>query len=65
MGYGKRALELLNSFYSGEFFNVNEGDNTSKTLGKHVSAVASDDVRLHTAPPNILLTLNATERRPT
>ena len=24
MGYGSRALEALNSFYSGEYFNLDE-----------------------------------------
>jgi N-acetyltransferase 10 len=24
MGYGSRALQVLNSFYSGEYFNLNE-----------------------------------------
>ena len=42
MGYGSRALKALNSFYSGEYFNLDENF-TSKEV-EHTDAVTTDSV---------------------
>jgi hypothetical protein len=42
MGYGSRALQALNSFYSGEYFNLDENV-TSKEV-EHTDAVTIDSV---------------------
>jgi len=39
MGYGSRALQGLNSFYSGEYFNLDE---TSHLERSHPDATATD-----------------------
>lgn len=43
MGYGSRALQALNSFYSGEYFNLDESI-TMKT--QYPDAAAIDPVRV-------------------
>ena len=37
MGYGSRAIESLNAFYSGEFFNV---DDVPNDLGESFESAA-------------------------
>ena len=69
MGYGARALQALNSFYSGEYFNLNE---TAQAEPSYPDPAAIDDstnlltdkptVRSATAMPPLLQRL--TERRP-
>ena len=39
MGYGSRALQALNSFYSGEYFNLDE---TSRPEPSYPDAAAID-----------------------
>jgi N-acetyltransferase 10 len=46
MGYGSRALKALNSFYSGEYFNVSEN---SLSEPSYPDVTLIDHVRL---PPN-------------
>ena len=41
MGYGSRALKALNSFYSGEYFNLDE---TSRPEPSYPDAAAFDQV---------------------
>lgn len=69
MGYGARALQALNSFYSGEYFNLDE---TSQPEPSYPDPAAIDDtidlltdkptVRAATAMPPLLQRL--TERKP-
>ena len=44
MGYGARALQALNSFYSGEYFNLDEATNAEESF-PDPSIV--DEVRAH------------------
>lgn len=37
MGYGSRALQALNSFYSGEYFNLDESVAPEKNYPDHVA----------------------------
>ena len=37
MGYGSRALHALNSFYSGEYFNLDESVAPEKNYPDHVA----------------------------
>lgn len=48
MGYGSQALKALNSFYSGEYFNVSENTLSEPS---YPDATLIDPVRL---PPRIL-----------
>lgn len=41
MGYGSRALQALNSFYSGEYFNLDE---SNKPEPSYPDAAAIDPV---------------------
>lgn len=41
MGYGSRAISALNSFYSGEYFNLDEASKPERT---YPDAVAVDKV---------------------
>jgi hypothetical protein len=43
MGYGARALQALNSYYSGEYFNLEE---VSRAQPHYADASAVDPVRL-------------------
>ena len=42
MGYGSRALQALNAFYSGEYFNVDEAAQPEQS---YPDPSAIDDVR--------------------
>ena len=42
MGYGARALQALNAYYSGEYFNLDE---SAKPEVSFPDAAAIDDVR--------------------
>ena len=42
MGYGARALQALNTYYSGEYFNLDE---STKPEVSYPDAAAIDDVR--------------------
>ena len=42
MGYGSRAIQALNSFYSGEYFNLDEAVNL---VPSYPEASAIDSVR--------------------
>lgn len=42
MGYGARALQALNTYYSGEYFNLDE---SAKPEVSYPNAAAIDDVR--------------------
>lgn len=43
MGYGSRALEALNSFYSGEYFNLEEEEGKERPEYEQIGVV--DPVR--------------------
>jgi N-acetyltransferase 10 len=43
MGYGSRALKALNSFYSGEYFNL-VSENTLTNEPSYPDATSIDDV---------------------
>lgn len=42
MGYGSRAVQALNSFYSGEYFNLDE---SNKAEASYPDVAAIDPVR--------------------
>lgn len=44
MGYGSRAIQALNAFYSGEYFNLDESGPRVET--EYPDAAAIDPVRL-------------------
>jgi len=48
MGYGARALQALNSFYNGEYFNLDEAmlpDAAAEDASYFARASRTDDVR--------------------
>lgn len=50
MGYGSRALKALNSFYSGEYFNISENTPSEPS---YPDATLIDPVRLSPKSLNI------------
>ena len=48
MGYGSRAIQALNAFYSGEYFNLDESGARVET--EYPDAAAIDSVRRSPSP---------------
>lgn len=53
MGYGARALQALNAYYSGEYFNLDE---SAKVDDPYFDAVTTDEV-CHTLPHQLTRSL--------
>ncbi|TPX35479.1 hypothetical protein SmJEL517_g02152 [Synchytrium microbalum] len=71
MGYGTRALELLERYYKGDFVGLNENENTVSEEFQRVTdaellsaSLATDDIRIRDASSMPPLLLRLSERPP-